>query len=101
MHPAFPHIEGKHSESRHNIFGVLFDTFITPSHFGNLLFHVICSFAWMHISDFHAVGNEHTCDGNHPHVPCMHAGKEYGKASTLGSVSLSPVSVGTVMSGMA
>ena len=38
----------------------------------------------MHISDFHAVGNEYTCDGNHPHVPCMHAGKESGKASALG-----------------
>ena len=33
---------------------------------------------------FHAVGKEHTCDDNHPHVPCMHAGKESGKASALG-----------------
>ena len=38
----------------------------------------------MHISDFLAVGNEYTYDGKHPHVPCMHAGKESGKASTLG-----------------
>ena len=38
----------------------------------------------MHISDFLAVGNEYTCDGNHPHVLCMHAGKESGKASALG-----------------
>ena len=38
----------------------------------------------MHISDFHAVGNEYTCDGNHPRVSCMHAGKESGKASALG-----------------
>ena len=38
----------------------------------------------MHMSDFLAVGNEYTCDGNHPHVPCMHAGKEPGKASALG-----------------
>ena len=38
----------------------------------------------MHVIDFHAVGNEYTCDGNHPHVPCMHAGKESGKASALG-----------------
>ena len=38
----------------------------------------------MHISDFLAVGNEYTCDGNHPHAPCMHAGKESGKTSALG-----------------
>ena len=38
----------------------------------------------MHISDFLAVGNEYTGDGNHPHVPCMHAGKKSGKASALG-----------------
>ena len=38
----------------------------------------------MHISDFLAVGNEYNHDGNHPHVPCMHAGKEPGKASALG-----------------
>ena len=37
----------------------------------------------MHISDLLAVGNEYTCDGKHPHVPCMHAGKESGKASAL------------------
>ena len=42
----------------------------------------------MHISDFLAIGNEYTCDGNHPHVPCMHAGKESGKASALGSSEL-------------
>ena len=33
---------------------------------------------------FLAVANVYTCDGNHPHVPCMHAGKESGKASALG-----------------
>ena len=38
----------------------------------------------MHISVFLAVGNEYACDGNHTHVPCMHAGKESGKASALG-----------------
>ena len=38
----------------------------------------------MHISDFLAVANEYTCDGNHPHVRCMHDGKEHGKASALG-----------------
>ena len=38
----------------------------------------------MNISDFLAGGNEYTCDGNHPHVPCMHAGKESGKTSALG-----------------
>ena len=38
----------------------------------------------LHICDFLAVGNEYTCDGNHPHVPRMHAGKVSGKASALG-----------------
>ena len=42
----------------------------------------------LHICDFLAVGNEYTCDGNHPHVPCMHAGKESGKASALGRCEL-------------
>ena len=28
--PTSPHHEGKHSEPWHNVFGVLFDTFITP-----------------------------------------------------------------------
>ena len=37
VHPAFPHLEGKHSEPRHNIFGVFVDTFITPPHFGELV----------------------------------------------------------------
>ena len=31
-----------------------------------------------------AVGNEYTCDGKHPHVPCMHAEKESGKSICLG-----------------
>ena len=30
-------IEGKHSEPRHNIFGVIVDTFITPPHFEGLV----------------------------------------------------------------
>ena len=30
VHPTLPHHEGKHSEPRHNIFGVLVDSFITP-----------------------------------------------------------------------
>ena len=42
----------------------------------------------MHISDFLAVGNEYTGDGNHPHVPCMHAGKKSGKAFALGRYEL-------------
>ena len=42
----------------------------------------------MHISVFLAVGNEYACDGNHTHVPCMHAGKESGKASALGRSEL-------------
>ena len=36
-HPAFPHIEGKHSETRHNNFGVIIDAFITPPHFEGLV----------------------------------------------------------------
>ena len=55
----------------------------------------------MHIGDFHAVGNEYTCDGNHPHVSCMHAGKESGKASALGRRELVAGLIGTGMSGMA
>ena len=38
----------------------------------------------MHIGDFLAVGNGYTCDGNHPHMPFMPAGKKSGKASALG-----------------
>ena len=38
----------------------------------------------MHFSDCIVVGNKHTCDGTRPHVPCMHARKEPGKASALG-----------------
>ena len=37
---------------------------------------------------FLAVANVYTCDGNNPHVPCMHAGKESGKASSLGRSEL-------------
>ena len=40
VHPAFPHHEGKHSEPRNNIFGVLVDTFITPPYFGELV--ILC-----------------------------------------------------------
>ena len=35
-----------------------------------------------------AVANVYTCDGNHPHVPCMHDRKESGKASALGRSEL-------------
>ena len=35
--PPLHNIEGKHSESRHNIFGVIVDTFITPPHFEGLV----------------------------------------------------------------
>ena len=48
-HPAFPHIEGKHSESRHNIFGVIVDAFITPPHFEGLVIScdmIICMDAY-------------------------------------------------------
>ena len=38
----------------------------------------------MHIGDFLAVGKGYTCDGNHPRMPCMHAGKKSRKASALG-----------------
>ena len=55
----------------------------------------------MHVIDFHVVGNEHTCDDNHPHVPCMHTGRNPGKPMPWVGMSLSSVSVGTVMSDMA
>ena len=67
---------------------MLVDTFITPPYIGELVIScdmIICMNAY---SDFLAVGNEYTCDGNHPHVPCMHAEKEPGKASALGRCEL-------------
>ena len=39
-HPTSPHHEGKHSEPRNNIFGVLVDTIIAPPHFGELV--ILC-----------------------------------------------------------
>ena len=36
VHPLHT-LEGKHSEPRHNIFGVIVDTFITPAHFEGLV----------------------------------------------------------------
>ena len=49
VHPAFPHHEGKHSEPRNNIFGVLVDTFITPPYIGELVIScdmIICMNAY-------------------------------------------------------
>ena len=40
MHPAFPHIEGKHSEPWHNILHALFDTIMTPPHYIGLV--ILC-----------------------------------------------------------
>ena len=45
----------------------------------------------MHVIDFHAVGNGHTCDDNHPHVPCMHTGRKLGKPLPWVGMSLSLV----------
>ena len=47
--PTSPHLEGKHSEPRHNIFGVFVGTFITPPHFGELVIScdmIICMNAY-------------------------------------------------------
>ena len=55
----------------------------------------------MHVTDFHAVGNGHTCDDNHPHELYMHTGRKPGRPLPWVGMSLSPVSVGTVMSDMA
>ena len=55
----------------------------------------------MHVTDFHVVGNGHTCDDNHPHELDMHTGRNPGKPLPWVGMSLSPVSVGTVLSGMA
>ena len=38
----------------------------------------------MHVTDFPAVGNGHTCDDNHPHELYMHTGRNPGKTSALG-----------------
>ena len=38
----------------------------------------------MHVTDFHAVGNGHTCDDNHPNELGMHTGGKPGKTSALG-----------------
>ena len=40
VHPAFPHIEGKHSEPWHNILHALFDTIMTPHQYIGLV--ILC-----------------------------------------------------------
>ena len=55
----------------------------------------------MHIGDFLAVGNGHACDSGHPRMPFVPTGRKTGKSLSWVGLSLSPVSVGTVMSGMA
>ena len=44
-----------------------------------------------------AVGNGHTCDSNHPHMPLMPTGKDPGKSLSWVDTSLSLVE--TVMTG--
>ena len=46
---------------------------------------------------FFAVGNGHTCDSNHPHMPLMPTGKDPGKSLSCVDTSLSLVE--TVMTG--
>ena len=46
-----------------------------------------------------AVGNGHTCDSNHPHMPLMPTGKDPGKSLSCVDTSLSLVE--TVMTGRA
>ena len=55
----------------------------------------------MHNENFFAVGNGYACDGNHHRMPFMSGGRKPGKPLPWVGVSLSPVFVGTVMSGMA
>ena len=45
------------------------------------------------------VGNGHTCDSNHPHMPLMPTGKDPGKSLSCVDTSLSLVE--TVMTGRA
>ena len=45
----------------------------------------------MHISDFLAVGNEYTCDGNHPHKLLMNTGRKPGKSRSWVDTTLSLV----------
>ena len=44
-----------------------------------------------------AVGNGHTCDSNHPHMPLMPTGKDPGKSLSWVDTSLSLIE--TVMTG--
>ena len=46
---------------------------------------------------FFAVGNGHTCDSNHPHMPLMPTGKDPGKPLSWVDTSLSLVE--TIMTG--
>ena len=46
-----------------------------------------------------AVGNGHTCDSNHPHMPLMSTGKDPGKSLSCVDTILSLVE--TVMTGRA
>ena len=45
----------------------------------------------MHNEDFFAVGNGYACDGNHPRMPFMPAGRKSGKPLSWVDTSLSLV----------
>ena len=45
----------------------------------------------MHNEDFFAIGNGYACDGNHPRMPFMPAGREPGKSLSWVDTSLSLV----------
>ena len=55
----------------------------------------------MHNGYFFAVINGYAGDSDHPRKLLMHTGRNPGKPLPWVGMSLSPVSVGTVMSGMA
>ena len=102
MHPASTHFEGKHSEPRNNIFGVLVDMFITPPYFGELV--ISCDMIILHgcilVISLLLEMNILVMVIILMCLACMPE-RNPGKPLPWLGVSLSPVSVGTGMSGMA
>ena len=102
MHPHLHTLEGKHFEPCYNIFGVLVDTFITPPYFRELV--ISCDMIILHgcilvISlllemNILVMVIVLVC------LACMPE-RNQGKPLPWVGVSLSPVLVGTVKSGMA
>ena len=100
--PPLHTIKGKHSEPQNNIFGVLVDTFITPPYFGELV--ISCDMIILHgcilVISLLSEMNILVMVSILMCLACMPE-RNLGKPLPWVGVSLSPVPVGTVMSGMA